>query len=70
VAMALEAVSLSDETGFRRARPLLDAQIDASLKEESSNATRGNGLVSRINEIAKVLPSKIESAIGYWRKAP
>lgn len=60
VTMALEAVGMPDEAAFRRARPLLDAQIDAALKEESSSATRYDGFVSRINEIAQALPSNIE----------
>ena len=60
VASALEALGLTDESTLRRVRPLLDAQIDAALKDGNANATRRSGLMTRIDEIAGALPDLVE----------
>ncbi|MDB6089008.1 MAG: hypothetical protein JWN85_1792, partial [Gammaproteobacteria bacterium] len=58
-ARALQDVGLAGEEAVRQVRPLLDAQIDAALKEENENATRRDGFVTRIDEITRALSDAI-----------
>jgi exonuclease SbcC len=60
VVSALDAVGLADEAAFRRVRPLLDAHIDAALKEESTNASRRDSIATRVDEIAKALLAALQ----------
>jgi DNA repair protein SbcC/Rad50 len=60
VVSTLDAAGLADEAAFRRVRPLLDAHIDAALKEESTNASRRDGIATRIDEIAKALLAALQ----------
>jgi len=54
-AAALDAVGLVDEAALRSIHPLLDAQIDSVIAEQSGNLSRRNGYESRIGAITKAL---------------
>lgn len=53
---ALNALRLSDEVALAQIRPMLPAQIDLALKEESDGKSGCDGLQLRIQDILKALP--------------
>ena len=59
VANGLEAAGLADEAALRRVRPLLDAQIDAAMKQENAYATRRNELEKRIGQVSEALCKEV-----------
>lgn len=56
---ALAATGLEDEAALGGVRPLLDAQIDAALTEQSGHATRRAGFEARVTQINNALPAAI-----------
>ena len=59
VTNGLEAAGLADEAALRRVRPLLDAQIDAAMKQENAYATRRNELEKRIDQVSEALCNEV-----------
>lgn len=59
VANGLEAAGLVDEAALRRVRPLLDAQIDAAMKQENAYATRRGELEKRIDQVSEALCNEV-----------
>jgi len=56
---ALAATGLEDEAALKKVRPLLDAEIDAALTEQSGYSTRRAGLEARVGEITNALPTAL-----------
>ena len=59
VANGLEAAGLADEAALRRVRPLLDAQIDAAMKQENAYATRRDEFEKRIDQVSEALCNEV-----------
>lgn len=59
VTKALEQAGLADEAVFRRVRPMLDAQIDASMRQENADSTRRHELGKRINQMSDALRDEL-----------
>lgn len=57
VSARLDALGLPDQAALREVRALMDAQIDAAMKEQNGNETRRDGVQARIAAISDALPS-------------
>jgi uncharacterized protein YhaN len=60
LASALDGAGLADEAEFRRARPLLDAEIDEQISEQRRDATRREELEKRLAQIVAALEGETE----------
>lgn len=60
LASALDGAGLADEAAFRRARPMLDAEIDEQISERRRDATRREELEKRLAQIIAALEVETE----------